>query len=339
MSRIDTGRKDARGDDAPGCVARQMRVLSSALLSLALACGDGGTGPSAPTIGPIGPFPQGMTGKVAFVVSRVVTSSAEAHTESQVHVIDVANPTDRVIYTAPPNVSIQGLTWSPDAQRVVAQTFLSRVDSDGNNRSIWQLHSVNVASTQEVILFPSSAPQYHPAYSSTGRLAYFAGWSDDPAAGIFVDGQPKHAVASEGSSYLSWTPDESTIIYSRQGLGLQELTLQSGSVRQLVAPEAEEVIQQPAVSPDGTTIAMLRFGGTRHGQEIWTLTAAGDGAQRLTDGFGDEFPGWTPNGAYVAFVRSGPAQPGIYVIPASGGTPTRVVGISEPALGPMSWSP
>jgi hypothetical protein len=99
-----------------------------AVLSLALACGDGGTGPSIPTVGTIGPIPDGLTGKVAFVISGVVTSSGGSHVESKVHMIDMASPADRVIYTAPPNFSIQGLTWAPSAQNVVVQTTLFQVD-------------------------------------------------------------------------------------------------------------------------------------------------------------------------------------------------------------------
>jgi hypothetical protein len=116
-----------------------------AVLSLALACGDGGTGPSIPTVGTIGPIPDGLTGKVAFVISGVVTSSGGSHVESKVHMIDMASPADRVIYTAPPNFSIQGLTWAPSAQNVVVQTTLFQVDPDGHNTSIWQFHSVTTA--------------------------------------------------------------------------------------------------------------------------------------------------------------------------------------------------
>jgi Tol biopolymer transport system component len=65
------------------------------------------------------------------------------------------------------------------------------------------------------------------------------------------------------------------------------------------------VIQEPAVSPDGALIAMLRFGGTRQLQEIWTATASGSGAQQLTVGFNDDFPAWTPGGTYLAFAWRG----------------------------------
>jgi hypothetical protein len=245
---------------------------------LAVACGDGGTGPGHPQVGPIGPFPLGLTGKLAFVIAGVVTTSAGAQTEAKVHVVDVASATDHVIYTGAANVSIEGLAWAPDGQHLVVQTFLFQLDQDGNNRSIWQLHSLNASGTEDRIIFGSSAPEYHPAYSASGRLAYFAGWSDDPAAGIYIDGGPILPVLSSGASYLSWVPDGSAIVYSGQGTGLQELRLADNTVTQLVPPEGEEVIQEPAVSPDGALIAMLRFGGTRQLQEIWTATASGSGA-------------------------------------------------------------
>jgi len=309
-----------------------------AVLSLALACGDGGTGPSIPTVGTIGPIPDGLTGKVAFVISGVVTSSGGSHVESKVHMIDMASPADRVIYTAPPNFSIQGLTWAPSAQNVVVQTTLFQVDPDGHNTSIWQFHSVTTAGADTPFGYGRSGPLFHPAYSPNSRLAYFGGFSDDPTAGIFVDGSPIHPVPFSSSSYLSWRPDVNAIIYSGLGIGLQELKLDGGAVRELFAREGDETIQEPAVSPDGSRFAMLRLGGNRNLQEIWTIDSAGANPQQLTAGFGDGFPAWTPNGTYLAFSRYGGNAPGIYVMPSSGGTPVRVVAISSQGTGPMAWS-
>jgi Tol biopolymer transport system component len=308
-----------------------------ALSALVIACGDGGTGPSAPPVGPIGPIPEGLTGKVAFVTSAVVATSNGSHTESRVHVIDMADPIDRVVYAAPNDVSIEGLSWHPNAQQLVVQTLLFQVDANGHNQSTWQLHSVNATGSQDFILFPSSLPKYHPSYGPDGRLAYFSGWSDDPNAGIFIDAHPTHSVPYAGASHLSWRPDASAIIYSGPGIGLQELTLESGAVTELLPLEGGETIQAPAVSADGTRIALVRLGGSRNSQEIWTADASGANPQQLTTGSSDDSPAWTPNDSYLAFSRWVSTSPGIYVMPAGGGTPVRVVSVS-PGAGSMNWS-
>src|SRR5258708_31848688 len=63
-------------------------MLLVLLLSLALGCGgDGGTGP---TVGRIGPFPAGLTGKVALLTLGVITSGSVSYTQTKVHVIDLA---------------------------------------------------------------------------------------------------------------------------------------------------------------------------------------------------------------------------------------------------------
>jgi Tol biopolymer transport system component len=209
--------------------------------------------------------------------------------------------------------------------------------ANGHNQSTWQLHSVNATGSQDFILFPSSLPKYHPSYGPDGRLAYFSGWSDDPNAGIFIDAHPTHSVPYASASHLSWRPDASAIIYSGPGIGLQELTLESGAVTELLPLEGGETIQAPAVSADGTRIALVRLGGSRNSQEIWTADASGANPQQLTTGSSDDSPAWTPNDSYLAFSRWVSTSPGIYVMPAGGGTPVRVVSVS-PGAGSMSWS-
>ena len=297
------------------------------LLVLALACGgDGGTGPGEPLVGPIGPFPSDLTGKVAFGTRAVITTSSRAHTETKVHVIDIAHPDDQVIFTAQ-DVWLEGLTWSPDGEHLVIETHQPQdPGSNGENRDVIQLRSLNLTGTEDQVVFDGSGPEFHPAYSADGRLAYFAGWSDDPSSGIFISGHSIHPLVYDGSSWLSWSPDGSALVYTWESTGLSELALGGGNVTQLIAPEGGEVIEEPAYSPDGTRIAIMRFAGTRQGEEIWTVTATGENPQRLTTGFSDEFPAWTPGGKYIAFSRLGSSSPGIYLIAPSGGPASRVVG-------------
>jgi dipeptidyl aminopeptidase/acylaminoacyl peptidase len=311
------------------------------------ACGGDGTGPDSPdTIGTIGPFPTGLTGKVAFTTIAVVTTSSQAYTETRVHVIDTSHPSDSVIYTVK-DVFVEDLAWASDGAHLLIQTIeFKDPGPNGENRNIWQIFSVNMAGALDRAFFGGPGPAIHPGYSSFGVVAYFGGWSIDvatgntnPASGIIIDGRTRYSLPTwDDNSHLSWEPNDQTIVFTSDSYmgppGLVRLSIVDSSVTQLVAPDSGEIIVQPAVSPNGSRIALARFGGNRHGQEIWTVTSTGAEASQLTTGVVDASPAWTPDGKYIAFARSS-SRPGIYVIPSGGGTPTRIVGASTQLI---AWS-
>ncbi len=317
-------------------------MLTRALLwscLLLAACGGGSiTLPSA-AVGPIGPFPAGVTGRIAFVTTDVVLVSSTSHVETKVHVIDVARRADRIIFTIR-DVYVEGLAWAPDGEHLVMQTYRSKpFGPNGENRNISQLNRLSLAG-EDRVMFDGLGPEYHPAYSSTdGRLAYFAGWSTDATSGIFIDGSPVQALRFwNNNSYLAWAPDGSSLLYTEQASGLWRLNLATGSVAQLVVPENGDVIVYPTVSPDGTRIALMRYAGSRQHQEIWTVSATGSDAKQMTSGCSDNLPAWVPGGAYVAFARTcSGAATGIYIVPHAGGTLIRVVAISNSISG-LVWS-
>jgi Tol biopolymer transport system component/predicted Ser/Thr protein kinase len=103
--------------------------------------------------------------------------------------------------------------------------------------------------------------------------------------------------------------------------------------------------QDPTWSPEGTRIA---YSSDENGNmDIWVLQIAAGQRVNLTEdhtGF-DGKPAWSPDGEWIAFVsvREGG---GIFVIPALGGIPKRVVAFSfAPSLSysgsipPVCWSP
>ena len=317
-----------------------------ALASLSIACtADGPTYPNGSAeVGPIGPFPTDLTGKVAFATEVVRQTSTRAYIETKLHVIDIAAPEDRVIYTAK-DLFIEGLSWAPDGEQLVMQTFkLQDPGPNGENRDIWELYLLGVTGSLDQVLYPGSGPKVHPAYSADRRLAYFAGWgptTGPDSQGIYINGQLKHLLPLDLNNYLSWLPDGSGLVYSStywKAPGLVRLTFADSSVTQLVPPDSDEVITQPDYSPDGARIVIMRFGGSHKGGEIWTVTAAGTDAQQLTTGPADAFPSWTPGGKYIAFARPNSAS-GIYLINPGGGTPTRIVGVSAPGfVTALAWS-
>ncbi|MEZ0580612.1 hypothetical protein [Nocardioides sp. MH1] len=92
----------------------------------------------------------------------------------------------------------------------------------------------------------------------------------------------------------------------------------------------------PAWSPDSTKIAFSR--GTRAtGANIWVMGSDGSGAVKLTSsaaGTSASKPAWSPDGAFIYYVRTNDAGSQILRIPAGGGAPTAVVAGYDPSIHP-----
>ncbi|MBV8933273.1 MAG: S9 family peptidase, partial [Kutzneria sp.] len=99
---------------------------------------------------------------------------------------------------------------------------------------------------------------------------------------------------------------------------------------------------QPAISPDGTSIAyVLRtvdLEGDRDVRALWLVAAAGGDPTRLTAGPADTSPAFSPDGSSLAFVREtdGIAQP--WLLPLNSREPEQLctfpAGVAE-----LVWSP
>ena len=63
------------------------------------------------------------------------------------------------------------------------------------------------------------------------------------------------------------------------------------------------------------------------------MNADGGGRRRLTSSTGEDYPGWSPDGRKIAFVRDG----GVYVVNADGSQERRLTRIGA-FLG-LAWSP
>lgn len=103
-------------------------------------------------------------------------------------------------------------------------------------------------------------------------------------------------------------------------------------------------VTSPTVSPDGSTIvfatARADLGADATVGQLWTTPADGSApARRLTRGFRDSSPAFSPDGSLLAFVRSEPGRPGqLHVVAASGGEPLRLTDRHLGVTG-FAWSP
>src|SRR5438093_3801877 len=108
------------------------------------------------------------------------------------------------------------------------------------------------------------------------------------------------------------------------------------------SPGSEDL--DPAVSPDGSTIAFARKASPKARAELFTMKVDGGGRRRLTNTktLSELQPAWSPDGTHIAYVRR--TRPAgdfrIYIMSADGTGQTRL------SLGPVgstdagpAWSP
>ncbi len=105
--------------------------------------------------------------------------------------------------------------------------------------------------------------------------------------------------------------------------------------RPLTSDPGSEVF--PALSPDGSRCAFCWNAGLSDNLDLYVIQVGSDRSLRLTESPAQESdPVWSPGGDRIAFVRQGD-EPGIYVTPALGGTPRRLLPWDGPIRG-LDWS-
>ncbi|MBX3474679.1 MAG: PD40 domain-containing protein [Planctomycetes bacterium] len=98
-------------------------------------------------------------------------------------------------------------------------------------------------------------------------------------------------------------------------------------------PVAQRILRQPALSPDGKTLAFVYDG------DIWSVPATGGEARRLTitvDNDGD--PVFSPDGQWIAFRSRRYGNDDVFIMPAAGGPATRLT-FSDAGEIPCCWLP
>ena len=110
-------------------------------------------------------------------------------------------------------------------------------------------------------------------------------------------------------------------------------------------------VADPQISPDGSTVAFVKVtvnaAKTNYDTSVWSVSTSGtDEPHRMTSGTRDSTPRWSPDGKYLAFVRSSEASgapgaatgPQLYMLSMAGGDSFQFTNMPRGAGGP-SWSP
>jgi hypothetical protein len=147
----------------------------------------------------------------------------------------------------------------------------------------------------------------------------------------------------------SWSPDGQRIAFHRNSKGIYAIDADGSNLQQLTDDNSDE---GPDYSPNGSQIAFRRVArdssGTALSWEIFVVPAGGGEATQLssaTDSVESWNPSWSPDGSKIAFTGLDMTtlnKQDLYLMSASGGTPTRltnVVSNSAAVDGGPSWSP
>ena len=205
---------------------------------------------------------------------------------------------------------------------------------------------VKITGTEESLrLTKQSSIDFNPVWSPDGRYIAFCRIQKGET-GIYIipalggaERRVRKTLWEEQEFYqiiwsagrLSWSPDGKSLAFSDRASrdepasSIFLLSLDSLEVRRLTSPLRSNGASNPALSPDGQTLAFTRV--SQAFQSIHTVPVLGGDEQRLiSDGTDHWGLAWTPDGRDIIFANAGwPVNDGwLWKIPFRGGEPERL---------------
>jgi TolB protein len=157
-----------------------------------------------------------------------------------------------------------------------------------------------------------------------------------------ADGSDQHQLTQEAAIrhyYPSLAPDGGSVVYSQYRednvYEIYELSLADGTTRRMTNKLG--VLTGPEISPDGSSIAFMRWTTASDQYQIWMMDRSGDNPRRLFSGTGWD-PTWSPDGSQILFASDMEGSVQLYRVNLDGTNRQRISNL--PAIrGRSDWSP
>jgi eukaryotic-like serine/threonine-protein kinase len=141
---------------------------------------------------------------------------------------------------------------------------------------------------------------------------------------------------------LDWSPNGRALAFSEfpekdRGYGgsrIAFLSLQDSTTKQLTSPPEQEGDREPVFSPDGSSVAFIRWPLGGANGDVFVVSVSGGNPRRLTFDNSCTTPAWTQDGKEIVFSSTTAGLRSLWRVPVSGGTPQPVTGIGEMAMSP-----
>jgi serine/threonine protein kinase len=246
---------------------------------------------------------------------------------------------------APASRDVIGLapafTWLPDSRHV-----LSALPRPTPGMHLWLMDTASGATR---LITATGGMENDPALSPDGtRLALTLQQADYDLYELSLD-RPAPALAlatSRSEMDPAWRPDRTEIAFATDRTGRAEIWLRSQKgdweERPLVTPSdfstPTALLSAPAFSRDGQTVAFSRAGP--EGLQIWfSAVNGGPPIQLGQDKGAQDWPSWSPDGAWVAFGQ-GVDNPWVVKRKRPGAqTPAETIATDMAGFSPLQWSP
>jgi Tol biopolymer transport system component len=211
-------------------------------------------------------------------------------------------------------------SFSPDGNQVAFSW-------NGEKQDNFDIYVKLIGSATPLRLTTDPADDICPAFSPDGRSIGFVRVSKERATFMVIPaiGGPERVVADVtfpdfwALAFFSWFPDGKWIVTG----GLALISTETGETRSLTSPPTKSLPDtDPAVSPDGRTVAFGRWAGLMGSIYLLDLTEdlKPKGEPRRLTSLKSGLWGlaWTPDGREIIFSSGNIADMSLWKVPASG---------------------
>ena len=231
-------------------------------------------------------------------------------------------------------------SWLPDSRRVVSALARPRPGVH-----LWSMDTGRAASR---LLTTSSGVENQPAVSPDGTtLALTLQQADYDLYQLSVERSSPSVVLATSRNEMdpAWSVSGAVLAFTTDRAGHEEIWLRSQKgdfERPLVTPSdfasPTSLLSSPAISPDGQRIAYNRVGP--EGDRIWITSVAGGPPVQLAPGeHPQDWPSWSPDGAWVLFDQAGDPRGLAKMRVGARTSPEVVTSDLVPVSGGGQWAP